>query len=168
MSVRITRGGAVDCRAALEIPLSATAVWGQLRDFHRYAQQDFFHAELMLETGFPKAGARLTLCHRYAGIRVNRIGRILVWREGIGYSFSDLSKRGPRAGFPHIFSFRIEPTAENSCRLHIRVRGLWTAKWIPVWAVKLWLIWVFAHVVRRIDNEIMIYRIWRKRNNKSW
>ena len=162
MSVRISRGGVVDCRAALEIPLSVTSVWGQLRDFPRYARQDFFHADMTVERGFPKAGAKLTLCHRFAGVRIERIGRILIWREGVGYSFSDLSLRGPRSGFPHVFSFRIEPINEKSCRLHIRVSGRWTAKRIPRWLGKLWLLWVFSHIVRRVNNELMVYRVWVK------
>jgi len=161
MSVRITAHGGVNCRATLDLNLSATQVWGQIRDFQRYAQQDFFHADIKIDGGIPRAGATLTLSHRYAGIRIERAGRILVWREGLGYSFSDLSMRGPSTGFPHVFSYRIASTGENSCRLHISVRGRWTAEWTPSWAAKLWLAWVFGHIVRSVDNRLMVYEAWQ-------
>ena len=121
MTVRVTALGVVDCRATLEIPLSAISVWGQIRDFHRYARHDFFHAEIAIDGGVPRPGAKLTLYHRYLGFRIWRTGRILIWREGTGYSFSDLSTRGPRAGFPHVFGYRFEATGPMCCRLHIRV-----------------------------------------------
>ncbi|HET6246228.1 MAG TPA: hypothetical protein VFE47_00880 [Tepidisphaeraceae bacterium] len=162
MSVRISPGGAVCCRAVLHLPLPAISVWGQLRDFHRYASQDFFHADLAIDGHIPQAGARLKLSHRFLGIRIQRLGRILIWREGIGYSFSDLSQQGAKHGFPHIFSYRLEPTGEKNCRLHITVRGKWTARRIPKWAGKLWLRWVFSHVVQKVENQLLIYQLWRR------
>ncbi|MDB5333822.1 MAG: hypothetical protein JWP03_4973 [Phycisphaerales bacterium] len=160
--VSITRGGAVTCRATIDLPLSATSVWGQLRDFTRYARQDFFHAEVVIEGGLPRAGAHLTLSHRYAGVKVSRVGKILVWREGVGYTFSDLSPRGPRAGFPHVFGYRIEPLGPAQCRVVITVRGLWTASFIPRWAARLWLRWVFGHVVRTVHNDLLLFQLWRQ------
>jgi hypothetical protein len=136
MAVKINSRGAVDCRAVLDLHLGAASVWGQLRDFSRYAQQDFFHADVVVEGGIPHAGAKLTLSHRYGGFHVRRVGRILVWRENSGYSYSDLSQRGPARGFPHVFSYRLQLTGENSTRLEIRVRGKWTARLIPRWAAK--------------------------------
>jgi hypothetical protein len=162
MSVSINRTGAVDCRAVLDLPLSATSVWGQLRDFPRYAQQDFFHADLMIESGVPQAGAKLTLSHRFGGFQVRRVGRILVWRENIGYSYSDLSLRGPAHGFPHVFSYRLRSTGEESCQLEIGVRGKWTARLIPCRAAKLWLWWVFTHVVRAVNNQMLTYQLWAR------
>src|SRR5947199_3250418 len=93
MSVRISRRGVVCCRAFLDVPLSVRIVWGQLRDFQRFARQDPFHASINIDGGIPRAGTSLTLSHRYAGLRIPRVGRILVWREEAGYSFSDLSPR---------------------------------------------------------------------------
>jgi hypothetical protein len=167
MNVRVNRNGSVDCRAILALPLSAQCAWGQLRDFHRYARQDFFHADIDTEGVIPRAGSKLTLCHRYLGIRIYRVGRILIWREGVGYSFSDLSTAGPRAGFPHTFSYRIEPTSDKAWRLHIRVRGRWTANVVPRLLRKLWLAWVFGHVVQMVSNELLMYQIWRKRRSSD-
>lgn len=105
----------------------------------------------------------IRLSHRYMGLRFERVGRILSWREGIGYAFSDLTRRGPRAGFPHVFSFRLEPVDDGHCRLHVRVRGLWTARAIPRWLARLWLWWVFSHIPRSVEAELLMYRLWRKR-----
>jgi hypothetical protein len=163
MRIRIGPRGAVDCCALLHLPLSATSVWGQIRDFPRYAQQDFFHADIKIAGDLPRAGAAIELTHRYCGLRFARVGRILVWKEGVGYSFSDLSPRGPKAGFPHIFSYRLEAMTPSQCRLEIRVRGLWTARSFPRALARLWLWWVFSHVVRSVRNELLQYGIWRKR-----
>jgi hypothetical protein len=164
MTIRINPRRVVRCDAALHIPLSGVCVWGQLRDFCRYAQQDFFHADIHIDGGVPRAGAALQLCHRYSGVRIERRGRILLWREGVGYSFSDLSHRGPRSGFPHVFSYRLQSLGEGTCRLHINVRGLWTARHLPRWCAWLWLWWVFSHIVRNIRRELLVYQVWRQVN----
>ncbi|HEY2584284.1 MAG TPA: SRPBCC family protein [Tepidisphaeraceae bacterium] len=166
MRIRINDHRAVDCRATLEVPLPAISVWGQIRDFPNYARQDFFHADPSVAGGVPRAGADIVLYHRYMGLSFRRVGRILVWREGVGYSFSDLSLRGPRSGFPHVFSYRIEPAGTGACRLHIRVRGLWTASRVPRLLARAWLWWVFAHVVRSVENQLLVYRVWRKRREQ--
>jgi|SRR5262249_12095951 len=82
-----------------------------------------------------------------------RFGRILVWDEGAGYTFSDLSRHGGQTGFPHVFFVAIEPltgTAEEArnelgsaaaqplARLTIRVRGKWTCRIVPLWLGRLW------------------------------
>lgn len=167
MRIAINDRGAVDCRATLEVPLPAISVWGQIRDFASYARQDFFHVNPTVAGGVPRPGAEIILYHRYMGLRFRRVGRILVWREGVGYSFSDLSERGPRAGFPHVFSYRIEPAGSAACRLQIRVRGLWTARTVPRLLARAWLWWVFAHVVRSVENRVLAYRIWRKRRERQ-
>ena len=43
-----------------------------------------------------------------------------------GYSFSDLSRRGPRYRFPHTFSYYLRPAGADGCALEILVRGRWT------------------------------------------
>jgi hypothetical protein len=168
MIVRISAGGAVRCWAALDLPLSATAAWGQLRDFHRYARQDMFHAELEIEGKLPRPGAKLAITHRYAGFRVQRNGRILIWREGVGYSFSDLSRRGGRSGFPHVLSYRIAKCDERTWRLEIEVRGKWTASRIPKWMARVWLWWVFGQIVRNVDNELLRFRVWRRKRRAKY
>lgn len=162
--IRLSSSGAVDCRRDLNVPLPAISVWGQIRDFSRYARQDVFHTDPIIDGNIPRQGAAIRLSHEYLGLRIKRVGRILLWREGIGFAFSDLSCRGARVGFPHVFSLRIEPVNDGRCRLHVRVSGLWTARAVPRIFVRLWLRWVFAHVVRSIQTELMLYQLWRKRH----
>ena len=111
----------------------------------------------------PRAGAALAIRHRFLGFGVDRVGRILRWHEfdpadarPAGYSFSDLSARGPRHGFPHVFGYSLRPAGRNNdrCRLQVAVRGRWTAP-VPRWAAKLWLWWVFAHVVLSVRNAFL-------------
>jgi hypothetical protein len=166
VSVRIIRAGRVDCRATLEVPLAASKVWGQLRDFRRFARQDFFHAEIEIDgrpDGVPRAGSTLHLTHRFFLFRVRRVGRICRWAEGSGFAFSDLSPRGPRRGFPHTFSYRLEPLTDDACRLHVRVSGLWTARWLPRPLAWLWLRWVMQFILQRVEAELLTYRLWLKR-----
>ncbi len=160
MTVTVTPGGRVDCRAAVELPMSAVTAWGQLRDFHRYASHDHFHAGFAIEGGRPRAGAALRILHRYGPLRVTRIGRIVRWREGEGYAFSDLSAAGPRRGFPHVLSYRLEAVDDSRCRLHLRVGGRWTAP-VPRWAARAWLWWVFASIVVRVRNELLRFALVR-------
>jgi hypothetical protein len=101
---------------------------------------------------------------------VERVGRILRWREldrstappgrppdrPAGYSFSDLSRRGPRHGFPHTFSYYLRPAGAESCKLEVVVRGRWTAWFVPRWIARLWLGWVFAHVVLSVRNSLLL------------
>lgn len=163
MSVRISGGGAVDCRSWIDLPLKAVSVWGQIRDFQRFARHDLFHSSIEIEGAVPRAGASLKLSHRYAGIEVERIGRILIWREERGYAFSDLSKRGSQAAFPHVFSYVVHKRGDRSCRLEIRVRGKWTSMHVPHWAARIWLAWAFGEVVRKVRNDFLAYEIWRQR-----
>lgn len=164
--VRITRLGRVDCRATLEVPLSGSKTWGQLRDFRRFARQDFFHGEIEIDghpDGVPRAGSTLRLTHRFFLFRVRRVGRICRWAEGSGFAFSDLSPRGPRHGFPHTLSYRVEPLTAASCRLHVRVSGRWTARWIPRPFARLWLRWVMQFIVQRVEAELLTYHLWLRK-----
>jgi hypothetical protein len=168
--VRIGRSRNVCCRAVLRLPMSAGVAWGELRDFTRYASLDTFHAEFQIEGGVPGRGARFTVAHRFLLFSVERVGRILRWQElnwphpaadgqrdrPAGYSFSDLSRRGPRHGFPHTFSYYLRPAGPTSCTLDIVVRGRWTARHVPAWVGRLWLRWVFAQVVVSVRNSLLL------------
>ena len=162
--VSVSRWGRVACATRLELPMSAGSAWGQLRDFRTYACHDYFHADVRIAGGVPRRGAKLRILHRYGPFEVERCGRIVWWEEGRGYSFSDLSLRGPRRGFPHVLGYRLIPDGELHDRglEHITVRGRWTARGVPRWAARLWLAWVFFHVVRRVENSLLVYRLWRQ------
>jgi hypothetical protein len=153
--INVERRGRVECFAGLELPLSATRAWGRLRDFRTFAAQDFFHTDVRVDGGGPRAGAAIEIPHRFGPFRVTRVGRILAWEEGRGYRFSDLSRRRPRAGFPHAYRYELRPLGGERCRLEISIRGRWTLRVVPRWMVKLWLAWVFSHIVRSVENRLL-------------
>lgn len=180
--VCVDRCGRVECVAELHLPLPASVAWGQLRDFRRSAAHDYFHSVIHVAGGVPRQGAALVLEHRFLLLRVRRVGRILRWREwrepsrgeagrggaaanrggGVpnpglaGYSFSDLSTAGPLVGFPHVFSYYLSAAGPEACRLQVVVRGKWTAQAVPRWASRLWLGWVFHHVVHSAQNQLLV------------
>lgn len=158
MTIHAGRDGRVECRATIPLALPAAGAWGQLRDFRRYAAHDYFHHDVRVAGGVPRAGAALQLSHRFVSVGVRRVGRILRWREGEGFAFSDLSRRGPRAGFPHVFVLRVEPAGDGASVLHLAVRGRWTAGWVPLPLRRAWLAWVFAYVAARTRNELLAYQ----------
>jgi hypothetical protein len=157
MEITIHRSGRVVCDAVIALPLPTTAVWGQLRDFPSAACHDPFHCDVRIVDGVPRAGAKILLGHRYFFFRASRVGRLLRWEEGVGFAFSDLNRRDPRRAFPHVLSYELEP-ADVGCRLRVRVTGRWTAA-VPRWAGRLWLRWVFGHVVRTVENQLLRYAV---------
>jgi|SRR5665213_2400422 len=158
----MTREGRVICDATIEIPMSAARAWGQLRDFTRYACTDPFHVDLRIEGSIPRAGAALTLYHSYVGIRIRRTGRILVWREGTQFSFSDLSLSGPRHGFPHVMTCCVNAVDDQHCAVNIKVQGRWSNRRIPGFLARLWLRWVFGQFQHGIENELLKYHLWQR------
>jgi hypothetical protein len=164
--IRIFRSHRVDCRATVHVPLSASIVWGQIRDFPRFACQEMFHAEMHIAGDIPRQGAPLQMIHRFLVFHVRRRGRICRWREGHGFAFSDLSlsPRTPRRGFPHIFSYLLKEISPAHCDVQIRVAGLWTARWIPRPLAWLWLRWVMQFAAQNVENELMLYRLWLQKN----
>ena len=155
--IRVTVGprGRVECFARLELPLGAGRAWGELRDFRRFAARDFFHADVRVLGGVARAGAGVEIPHRFGPFRVTRVGRILSWEEGHGYRFSDRSRRRPGAAFPHAYQYELHPLGPDRCCLEISIRGRWTASFVPRPLVRLWLVWVFSHIVKSIENEML-------------
>ena len=148
--------------------MAATAAWGQLRDFERYAATDHFHADIQIDGGRPRSGARIEMTHRYLGIALTRVGRIVRWVEAPhdrpGFAFSDLSRRGTTVAFPHVLSMTLRDTTDG-CTLRIRVGGRWTSP-VPRWAARLWLRWVFAHIVCTTSARLLAYAVWRSSRPK--
>ena len=153
--VAVAKRWRVDCFARVELPMSAARAWGQLRDFRRFAAQDFFHAGVRIVGDVPRAGAALEIPHRFGPFRVTRVGRILTWEEGRGYSFGDLSRTRPRRAFPHAYRYELHPLDAEHCCLEISIRGRWTMRLLPRPVVRLWLAWVFSHIARSVENEML-------------
>ena len=155
ITIEVTRSWRVTCRGTVEVPAPATVVWGQLRDFRRFAAQDFFHAAVRVAPPGVCRGAPLEIDHRFGPFRVTRLGRILQWRENEGYSFSDLSRDGPRRAFPHVYRYRLRPLGPRRCAVEITVAGLWTATFLPRPLVRFWLAWVFSHIAASVQNTLL-------------
>lgn len=132
--IRVSGTWRVTCEASFTVPMSARRAWGQIRDFHRYAAHDHFHAGFTIEGDVPRAGAAITIDHQYGPFGIRRVGRIVRWREGEGFAFSDLSARGPRCGFPHVMAIQVADI-DTGCRVTVRVTGRWTAP-TPRWMAR--------------------------------
>jgi len=153
--VRVSRRWRVRCSGRIQLRMSAGRAWGQLRDFRRFAAQDFFHAGVRIDGNVPRPGAAVEIPHRFGPFGVTRVGRILSWHEGRGYAFSDLSRRSPGAAFPHAYRYALRPLGTDNCRLDITIRGRWTLRLLPRPLVRLWLRWVFYHIVRSVEKELL-------------
>lgn len=108
-------------------------------------------------------GFGLGLKHRFLGLGVDRVGRVLKWDEGRGFAVSDLSRRGVRRRFPHVCAFRLEPLDGGRSRLHVSAIGRWTATWMPRWLVRGWMWWVLAGTRGRIEAEMRGFWLARQR-----
>ena len=161
---RIDRNWRVRARGVIDVPLPASAVWGQMRDVQRFLTLDPLHVRVTPagERRPGRAGQELVISHRLLGIGPDRRGRVLRWREGRGYAVSDLSRRGNRRGFPHICAYEVEPAGPGRCRLTIAARGVWTARWLPRWAGRLWIWWVLVATDARVRRELRAYARWRR------
>ncbi len=161
-------GRKVDIEIVLDVVRSRDELWKLISDLPRFLTIDPFHDQVTLMRDQPAVGVDLVLSHNALGRRFLRFGKIIAWREGSGYTFSDLSPRGPKQGFPHVFmidlqslpanSSRHTPCAEMSVhgvsgllltRLTIHVRGRWTSRLVPVWLGRLW-IWLVCHEHARL------------------
>jgi hypothetical protein len=146
-------------RAWIEVllPLPPERAWGLVGDFARFAAVDPFHRRVQVRGGVPHRGAKLLLEHAAFGFAFFRRGRLLRWRENQALAFSDLSARGPRAGFPHVFSVTLEPLGEGSTLLRVEVRGKWTARWIPRPLARAWVFWICARHARLLARAFERY-----------
>ena len=164
----VSRKYRVHVSASVCVPLAASTVWGQMRDFSWFTTLDPFHVRVRVIAPRYAPGARLVIEHRFLGIGFQRVGRILKWTEGVGYSFSDLSAHGVRRGFPHVYDYRIQAVDKQTSCISVSVRGRWTATLFPRWFIKLWLRFVMAHAGARIRLAMWAhYRYLAERNNPA-
>lgn len=172
--IHLDRSGRVDAQSVMHLPMSAGAVWGQMRDLPRFLTRDPLHREVEVvepdvqSAGVPARlpwcpGAKLRIRHEFLCLRVWRVGSVLQWQEGVGFAVSDLSSRGVHRGFPHVCLYRVEPISDSTCRLTVSARGRWTATWMPRWLVRLWLRWVLAATEGHLAAELSAVRRVRRR-----
>jgi len=157
--VAIDAAWGVSCCAECVLSMPRSAVWGQARAFRRFITLDPFHQRVELSDPRPREGVAFRLIHGVGPFRLTRVGRILKWREGYGYAFSDLSTRGVQHGFPHIYEYELSDADNGSCRVAIIVRGRWTARWIPRLVVRAWLCAVMRSARTAIRNELLSVRV---------
>jgi hypothetical protein len=151
----LDRRGRVRLEHVVDLPLPAWAAWDELADVERFACLELFHRSLWIEGGRPRARAAIRLRHGVPGLAFDRCGRILRWQPGRGWSFSDLSRRGPRLGFPHVFDVGLTPTGPGSCRLVLRITGLWTLRILPRPLALVWLVVIFLKIALGFDLELL-------------
>lgn len=158
MKIDVDKRWRVRATDSLDIPMSAQRIWELMRDLPTFLCIDPLHARVILEcehaTYPPLPGTQLRIQHRVLGIGPDRVGRILRWREQEGYVVSDLSKRGVRVGFPHVCVYELRPITDETCRLTLGARGVWTARWMPRLCAKAWLAWVLAATRSRLQLQL--------------
>jgi hypothetical protein len=157
----------VHAEVAVDLAMSAGAVWGQMRDLPRFLATDPLHAGIRTDGPGPGGwkGVPIVIEHRLAGVGPDRVGRVLTWEEGRGFSVSDLSRRGVRVGFPHVCGYEVEATPGGS-RVRVSARGVWTARFVPRWVVRAWLWWVMAGTGVAIRREFGAYGRWKRESGR--
>jgi hypothetical protein len=147
-------GSGIDLAMELDVARPVEEVWARLADFHGFVTIDPMHNRVIVQG--PGAdltpGAELTIEHVAFGITFFRFGKLLTWREGCGYSFSDLSPKGALGVFPHVFDFAVEPgeAGVGSSRLIVSVRGKWTSRFWPRWLGLPWVRYVSREHARML------------------
>lgn len=174
MQISLEPRGRVHATCEVALPLSAVAVWGQMRDFAGFCTMDPLHRRVLMRhrANSPSSadsprGAELVISHRLLGIGPDRVGRVLTWREGRGYAFSDLSRRGRNTGFPHICWYDLRPAGDDCSVLTIGARGIWTARVVPPVFVRWWLGFVLRETARGIRRRMRTLRRWKAMQVRS-
>ena len=176
MRIELDARWRVRASCEVELPLNARAMWNLMRDFAAFCRVDPLHrlVRFPVDPGddegttrseaivpYPPRGANIVICHRLFGVGPDRIGRVLRWREGIGFAFSDLSQRGVRVGFPHVCSYDLTALRTDRCVLSIGACGVWTARRWPRWLVRWWLRYVLLETARMIRLHVNRDARWR-------
>ena len=155
MRIMLRAEGLVLIESSFDVPLPPSWVWNEMRDLAHFATADPFHGEIEIDGGVPRQGASIRVHHSYAGVRIVRVGRILIWRPGECFAFSDLSARDPRRAFPHIFRFTMQRLDAASTRVTIAVHGKWTLHRLPLTIRRLWLWWVMRMTTDAARNHLL-------------
>jgi hypothetical protein len=146
-------GDRVSMRVVLAIARPVQELWLDVADFTQFLCVDPFHSRVTVLAKAMAPGVDLAIEHRAFGLSLMRFGRLLMWREGCGYAFSDISARGPSHGFPHVFFVNVASDRGadgHRSVLTIDVRGKWTARYVPRLLRACWLKFVMAEHARLI------------------
>ncbi len=160
MRIHIDKMWRVNAWSEVILPVSARQAWGQMRDLPGFVSVDPLHTRVRFTDagrGSDPMGRSVLIPHRLFGVGPDRVGRVLRWREGSGYDFSDLSRRGVRNGFPHVCSYYVRQRSEHSCALRISARGRWTATWMPRPLAVGWLWWVLRSTENCLESHFAAF-----------
>jgi hypothetical protein len=166
LSCGSTGTSSVRLRIEVDVPRDVSPVWAIAADVPRFACVDPFHSRVVMDGAEARAGVSLALEHRAFGFTLWRTGRLLSWREGHGYAFSDLSTRGIHTGFPHVFFVTVLPRGAHTC-LRIDIRGKWTAGWVPRWLRHAWLRYVCLEHARLLSVLFSQEETWLTLNDPA-
>ncbi|MBX2852444.1 MAG: SRPBCC family protein [Phycisphaeraceae bacterium] len=163
----------VSATTSVRLDASTDEIWAVMQRLSRFVAADPYHTHLAdaqgnrLET-MPPRGTAIRIGHGVGFNWFDRVGTITRVVPGQCFAFTDLSQREPNAGFPHIYKYMLIPIGEDACELTLSVRGRWSARWLPRFAVRAWLGWVMIqanwslrmHTTHRIDRL-------RRQNSKA-
>ena len=121
-------GSGIDLLIEVDVERPAVEVWASMSDLPRFVTFDPLHSRVIVNGPGLQPGVDLTIEHRVFGLTFFRFGKLLTWRDGCGYSFSDLSPKGAEGFFPHVFDFAVAPDGHGGARLTVTVRGKWTSR----------------------------------------
>jgi len=124
----------VEIGLSINVPLNRKKLWNIISNLEKFLVVDPLHKRVIIGND-----QEIILEHQVLWYRFLRIGKILYWDEGYGYAFSDISSRGSKKGFPHVFYINITSENEETSKLNIRVKGKWTEKLIPKVLKQLWV-----------------------------
>jgi hypothetical protein len=151
--VSINKRRRVRLLAEIETTLPREHVWHAMSHLEAFTTCDPFHTRVRSVDNAPIAhGSSIKIIHGFFGVGITRVGRVLRWEENTGYAFSDLSPRGPKLGFPHIYGYRLRDLPGGGCALTVSVRGVWTMRALPRRYVAAWLtgvMWLIEMLLRR-------------------
>ena len=147
---RSGHGSGIDLVVEIDTARPSEEVWAMLADLPRFVTIDPMHDRVIVQGTELKPGVELTIEHMVFGLTFLRFGKLLTWRDGRGYSFSDLSPKGALGIFPHVFDFAVEPVEAGGSRLTVSIRGKWTSRWLPRRLALFWIGYVSREHARML------------------
>lgn len=162
--VRINRERRVFAEARLVVPVPPERVAAEMDCLRHFITHDLFHARLTAEAygddGEPMRGSRVWIEHRFFGLRIVRVGRLLWRTRGRGFGFSDLSVRDPGRGFPHTCHYRLRRCDGDRSAVSIVVAGTWTMRVVPRPVAKTYIATVLALSGVAMRNHLLRVERW--------
>ena len=162
--VRINRRRRVWATARVVVPVPPERVAAEMDCLRHFVTHDLFHAGLTADAygddGEPCRGSQVSIEHRFCGLRVVRVGRLLWRTSGRGFGFSDLSARNPRHGFPHTCHYQLRPADGGGSAVSIVVVGTWTLRAVPRPLAKAYIMAMLALSGVAMRNHLLRVERW--------